>query len=207
MFIKIIFNTVILSIFILALTGCDTLTKFENWVNNTDDIGATEEMIKERESKKPGYFLSLNKIVKERTTKEIEVMVPSYVYENKTICINRNSYLSSRHIKKIERVPNKKVNNTYDLILYLDNSGMIKYDIISTTLKGQKIGVLINSRFYRSSIVQKPINKEQKKILIEGPFGDAISQKIVEKSTINYDHYNSKDFSKIFKFDDIINPK
>ncbi len=207
MVIKTIYNTAILSVCLLALTGCETLTKFERWVNNADNIGVTEEMLKERESKKPGYIISFNKIIKERTTKEIEVLVPSYVYENKTICINRNSYLSSKNIKKIERIPNKKINNTYDIILYLDNSGMIKYDIISTTFKGQKIGVLVNKKFYRSSMVQQPLDKEQKKIMIKGPFGDAVSKKIVEKSTINYKFYNDKDFATIFKIDDIINPK
>ena len=205
--IKIINKLLFLGFAVFCLTGCENLRNFEKWLNEADDVGLTNEMKKEREKNRPGFMISLNEIVKERTTKDIEVMIPSYIYSNQKICINRNGYLSSKNIKKIERIPNKKLANTYDLILYLDMPGMIKYNIIMTSFKGQKMGVLIDGKFYRATVIEKPLNEEQKKIVIRGPFGENVSRKITDKSEVNYKQFNDKSFTKIFKLDQVINPR
>ncbi|UDQ99215.1 hypothetical protein AAEX28_03805 [Lentisphaerota bacterium WC36G] len=201
------FTVAICFTFCSLFSSCKNLQELEKLINETDDVGMSEEMIKERENKKPGFMISLNEIVKERTTEDIEIMIPSYIYRNQTICVNRNAFLAARNIQKIERVPNKKLPKTYDLILYLDQAGMIKYEVLLTTFKGQKIGILVDRRFYRASKIESPLSEKERKILIHGPFGENVSQKIVEKSTINYKFYNDKSFQKIFNLDKIIDPR
>lgn len=205
MHINIFGKVLLLGFSMFCLTGCENLRDFERWLNEADDVGMSKEMKEEREKNRPGFMISLNEIVRERTAQDIEIMVPSYIYNNQKICINRNSYLSSKNIKKIERVPSKKLANTYDLILYLDLSGMIKYNIITTSFKGQKMGVLIDGKFYRSTVIEKPLDEKTKKIIIRGPFGESVSKKIIDKSEINYKQFNDKSFMKIFKLNQIIN--
>ena len=180
MFLKTLTN-VALMLSILCAVGCTTSN------GNGDPIAEEEQ---ELEKKRPGAILTINKIISERQDKEEEVMVPSFWNNEKMICVDRNSLLTPQGIKSIERLPNDKVANSYDLILTLSNSGLMKYDIIFTTYGNVYLALLIDGAFYKTIKMTALIDTIDSKIFIPGPFSDELSKKIVAKSEVNYNYYN-----------------
>ncbi len=178
MLVKIIKKSMVFIFLIMVTSGCTIL----------DDPDTTSE----REKKRPGAIMTITKVVVERKDQDFELMVPDYRNNDKKICINRNSYLNSKYIEKIERMPNDKFDKAYDLLLYLDENGLVKYDIISASFRNKKLAILIDGRFYKNSTMTPIIDLDKRTVFISGPFDDATSKKVVEKSIINYNHYHNK---------------
>ncbi len=194
MLVKIIKRSMLL-IFLIISASCAILDNPETM---------SEE---ELEKKRPGAIMTINQIVKERNDRDFEIMVPDFRNDDKKICVNRNSYLSSRYIKKIERVPNDKVEKAYDLLLFLNEDGLVKYDIITANFSNKTLALLIDGRFYKNVIMTPIIDLDKRTVFISGPFDDATSKRIVEKSVINYNRYHNINNDGFFNLESFLDPK
>ena len=209
MFIK-CFQFLVISLFLGSLTACTAIKELDDIARGVDQKLLTEEEIKNIEAKRVGFMVSLHEIVTNPVAKKIEKEVPTYLDENKKICINKNYFLHSKNIKRVERVKRDDVFGLYDLKLYLDMRGRIKYEALSMNFKGRKVGFLVDGIFYRAVKVEVIDDEDQLWTYIEGPFDKVISKKIVEKARVNYKHYNKGGFDRtkqILNFDDFFNPK
>jgi hypothetical protein len=160
-------------LFILT-TGCETLKELE-----LDDFKDTEEI-----SRKPRYVVTINQIVRYPRSKAIEKKI--ITFSGRSVWININPFLHSRHIQEIKLKPNKRKPEFYDLLLKLDRSGKIMWIALTEECKTNTFGVIVDGVFYRKFEPVKMKTDESDWVIMKGPFDAITAKKIQEYAKKNY---------------------
>ncbi|UDQ99216.1 hypothetical protein AAEX28_03810 [Lentisphaerota bacterium WC36G] len=198
---KFMANSVFIIVLLLLCNSC------QQWLETSSHELQQQEEAK-LEKKRIGAIITINNIIKEYTNKKYEVLVPSFWEENEKLCVNKNSLLTPESIETIERLPNDKVANTFDLILHLNDQGLMKYDIMETTYANKKLALLVDGQFYKAIEIAPLIDKKKNSFFIPGPFSDNLSKKIVEKAPVNYRYYNGiEEESNLQTLERLMNPQ
>ena len=166
---------------LFAGAGCDLDEAIEN----------LEESINPGE---PEYVLSVHRIIRYRRGEELEREIDTF--SGGVVCVNVNSFLHSRNIKKIDLGARPDDPGFYDLVLHLDRRGQMLWSSIAVQFKGEKMGVVIDGVFYRAFMptIPNPNDIDQKTgdvtVLMEGPFDQATATSLAKHSEKNYKAMN-----------------
>ncbi|NOY75757.1 MAG: hypothetical protein GXP32_08195 [Kiritimatiellaeota bacterium] len=147
------------------------------------------------ELKDPINVLSVHQIVKFPMAKRIERRIDTF--SGQKVWININSLLHSDVIKKIELIPRNDQHEFYDLKLFLNHKGRIRWLQLSNGYAHEKLGVVVDGIFYRS-FVPKPMvgdlaDGEKTYVVIEGPFDEGTAKSLEKHAEDNYLFYNDDD--------------
>ena len=199
----------IVALISIFLSGC-FFDSIDKWAADIDRKTITEKEKKAIEARKPGFIISIHEIVDDPKTNKIERYVPCFLDERQKECVNINYFLHSKNIRKIERIPREGLPGFYDLKLYLDLRGRIKYEALSMNFKGQQVGLLVDGLFYRAVTADIIEDEEQLWTFVEGPFDKVVSSNIVKKAPVNYRFYNKTGLSRskeLLNFDKLFKPQ
>lgn len=155
-----------------------------------------EKIITEQVDKTPNYVLSLHEIIKYKRGAMLEQEVDSFF--GGTMTVNRNYFLHSRDIRKIEMTPRPGNPDFYDLKLTLSSRGHKLWSAIAVMrMENKKLCVLIDGMYYRSfvpEIITEPtptdVMDEKVSVKIEGPFDPATAKGLVTNSERNFKIFN-----------------
>lgn len=169
------------ALFLFAGTGCDIDEAIEN----------LEETITPKD---PEYVLSIHRIVRYRRGEDLEREIDTF--SGGVVCVNVNSFLHSRNIKKIDLGARPNDPGFYDLVLHLDRRGQMLWSSVAIQYKGEKMGVVIDGVFYRAFMpsIPNPNDIDEKTgdvtVLVEGPFDQATANSLAKHSEKNYKALN-----------------
>ena len=150
-----------------------------------------EKAFQEETDKTPHYVVTIHEMIKYKRAEMVEMDVDSFF--GGTVCINRNAYIHSRDIPKIEMIPRPGNTDFYDLRITLNDRGRRLWSAMAVTrVENKKIGILIDGMFYRSIEPPMLTDSEVTTVYLEGPFDPANAKGIVENSERNYKIFNDK---------------
>ena len=110
-----------------------------------------------------------------------------------TVCVNKNPYIHSRDISKIEMVPRPGNTDFYDLNITLTDRGKLLWSALSITrAENKKIGILVDGMFYRNISPPMLTDNEVTTVYLEGPFDPATAKGLSTNSERNYKIFNDK---------------
>ena len=145
--------------------------------------------------KKPVNVMMINQIVKYPMAKRIERKISTF--SGQEIWINTNSLMHSDMVKKIEIVARDPEGKFYDLKLFLNRKGRLRWLQLSNAFSHDKLGLIIDGVFYRSftptSMVGEFDDAEKTFVIINGPFDKGTAQSLKIHSEDNYLYYNDDD--------------
>jgi hypothetical protein len=145
---------------------------------------------------KPKNEITINQIIKYPRARKIERQIGTF--SGRTIWININSFIHSNVIKKIELAPNKSKNGFYDLKLFMNRRGRLRWMQLSTGFKNQPLAFVIDGIFYRS-FIPKPMvgdydnDENTTYVVIEGPFDKGTAEALVKSAPTNFTYFNDND--------------
>jgi len=145
---------------------------------------------------KPKNEITINQIIKYPRARKIERQIETF--SGRTIWININSFIHSNVIKKIELAPNKSKNGFYDLKLFMNRRGRLRWMQLSTGFKNQPLAFVIDGIFYRS-FIPKPMvgdydnDENTTYVVIEGPFDKGTAEALVKSAPTNFTYFYDND--------------
>jgi hypothetical protein len=97
-------------------------------------------------------------------------------------------------IKKVELIPRDDKGAFYDLKLFLNHKGRLRWMQLSNAFAHEKIGFVVDGVFYRS-FYPKPMvgdydDGENTYVVIEGPFDEGTAKALKKHAEDNYLYYN-----------------
>lgn len=132
------------------------------------------------------FVISIHSVPQIKSAQKIEKQIRGF--NGETELINKNAYISSKNIKKVEIIPNKRNNEKYDLIFYLNRRGRIQWVHMSMWNRGQKLALVVDGvllkTFYINKIFKDPANARLVKI--EGAFSKLAAETLRDYTTMNY---------------------
>ncbi len=142
---------------------------------------------------RPKNEITINQIVQYPRAKRIERQIETF--SGRKVWININSFIHSKVIKKIELIPNKKKIGFYDLKLFMNRRGRLRWMQLSTGFKNEPLAFVIDGIFYRSFIPQPMVgdydtDEQTTYVVIEGPFDKGTAEALVESAPTNFTFYN-----------------
>ena len=162
-----------------SLAGC---TKRE-WLKMTGEL------------KKPVNIVTIHQIVKYPMAKRIEKHIDTF--SGQKVWINMNPLIHSDVIKKIELIPRHGKTDFYDLKLFLNHKGRLRWLQLSNAFAKQKLGLVIDGVFYRSFTPKHMVGEyedgEKTYVVIEGPFDDSTAKSLKKHAEDNYLYFNDED--------------
>ncbi|MFA6567142.1 MAG: hypothetical protein WCS96_02925 [Victivallales bacterium] len=144
----------------------------------------------EKTKKDPAYVLTLNQIVRNPRTKDLEKEVPSF--SGKNIFVNTNAFLHSRNIQEIEIIPSAQRKGYYDLELRLDYHGKNVWMQLSVNHAYTELAFLIDGVFYRTVMPDRISSEEEDIVYLRGPFDPVIAKSLKENAPLNYKYFNGE---------------
>lgn len=145
--------------------------------------------------KKPVSVIMINQIVKYPMAKRIERKISTF--SGQEIWINTNSLMHSDKIKKIELIARDPQGEFYDLKLFLNRKGRIRWLQLSNAFAHDKLGFIVDGVFYRSftptSMVGEFDDADKTFVIIKGPFDKGTAKSIQIHSEDNYLYFNDDD--------------
>ena len=161
------------------LAGC---TKRE-WLKLTGDL------------KKPVNIITIHQIVKYPMARRIEKHIDTF--SGQQVWINMNPLIHSDVIKKVELVPRSDNKNFFDLKLFLNHKGRLRWLQLSNAFSNEKLGFVIDGVFYRSFTPKPMVGKyddgEKTYVVIKGPFDDGTAKSLKKHAEDNYLYFNDED--------------
>ena len=158
--------------------GCKLENRWKKWTGNMD---------------KPEYVITINKIVKYPQAKDIEQQIATF--SGRTVWINIQSYIHSNAIKEIELVPRNGSQNFFDLKLFMNRKGRMRWMQLSAGFKNEPLAFVIDGTFYRS-FIPKPMvgdydaDDNSTYVIIEGPFDKGTAEALKEWAPKNFLYFN-----------------
>ena len=150
-----------------------------------------EKAFQEETDKTPHYVVTIHEMIKYKRAEMVEMDVDSFF--GGTVCINRNAYIHSRDIPKIEMIPRPGNTDFYDLRITLNDRGRRLWSAMAVTrVENKKIGILIDGMFYRSIEPPMLTDSEVTTLYLEGPFDPATAKGITTNSERNFKIFNEK---------------
>ena len=150
-----------------------------------------EKALKEETDKTPRYVLTIHEIIKYKRADMVEKDVDSFF--GGTVCVNKNPYIHSRDITKIEMIPRPGNTDFFDLNISLTDRGRMLWSAMAVTqAERKKIGILIDGMYYRSINPPMLTNNEVETIYLEGPFDPATAKGITTNAERNYKIFNDR---------------
>lgn len=145
--------------------------------------------------KKPVNVIAINRIVKYPMAKRIEREIDTF--SGRKIWINTNTLMHSEMIKKIEILPREANGKFYDLKLFLNHKGRLRWLQLSNAFKNDKLGLIVDGVFYRSFTPTPMVgdfeDSENTYVIIKGPIDKGTAQSIQKHAEDNYLYYNDDD--------------
>ena len=168
-------------LFVLFITGCEML----------------EDSM--QEEKKAKYVLSLHEVIKYPRSKDMEQQIVAF--DGTKYWININQFFHSRHIEKVQLIPNEKRQGYYDLSLKLDYAGTVKWIQLSMHFQHKKMAILVDGNFYKLYTPDRLTDENDKWVLLTGPFDPITAKGIQKYARKNYVFFNPKkqNFSEMFE--------
>ena len=150
-----------------------------------------EKAFQEETDKTPRYVLTIHEMIRYKRAELVEMDVDSFF--GGTVCINKNQYIHSRDITKIEMVPRPGNTDFYDLNITLTERGKLLWSAMSVTrAENKKIGIVIDGMFYREINPPMLTDNEVTVVHLEGPFDPATAKGLVTNSERNYKIFNDR---------------
>ena len=150
-----------------------------------------EKAFQEETDKTPRYVLTIHELIKYKRADMIETDVDSFF--GGTVCVNKNPFIHSRDITKIEMVPRPGNTDFYDLKISLTERGRMLWSAMAVTqADNKKIGILIDGMFYRSIKPPMLTDNETTTVYLEGPFDPATAKGITVNAERNFKLFNEK---------------
>ena len=150
-----------------------------------------EKAFQEETDKTPRYVLTIHELIKYKRADMIETDVDSFF--GGTVCVNKNPFIHSRDITKIEMVPRPGNTDFYDLKISLTNRGRMLWSAMAVTQADKKkIGILIDGMYYRSINPPMLTDTQVESIYLEGPFDPATAKGITTNAERNHKIFNEK---------------
>lgn len=148
-----------------------------------------EKSFQEETDKTPRYVLTLHEIIKYKRADMVEMDVDSFF--GGTVCVNKNPYIHSRDITKIEMIPRPGNTDFFDLRITLNDRGRMLWSAMAITqLEKKKIGILIDGMYYRSINPPMITDNETLTVYLEGPFDPATAKGITVNAERNFKIFN-----------------
>jgi hypothetical protein len=144
------------------------------------------------ELKKPVDIITIHQIVQYPMAKRLEKHIDTF--SGQKVWINVNSFIHSDVIKKVELIPRDDKGAFYDLKLFLNHKGRLRWMQLSNAFAHEKIGFVVDGVFYRS-FYPKPMvgdydDGENTYVVIEGPFDEGTAKALKKHAEDNYLYYN-----------------
>ena len=150
-----------------------------------------EKALQEETDKTPRYVLTIHEIIKYKRAEMVEMDVDSFF--GGTVCVNKNPFLHSRDISKIEMVPRPGNTDFFDLNITLTERGKLLWSAMSVSrAENKKMGILIDGMYYRSINPPMLTDNEITTVYLEGPFDPATAKGITVNSERNYKIFNGR---------------
>lgn len=156
------------------------------WGCKPEDMRKFQEILKQ-ELPEPKRIITINSIVDYPRAKELEKEIDTFT--GRKIWINTNSFIHSKSIEDIELVPRDPEGHFYDLKLKLSNHGRLIWMQLSAGYNFRKLGFVVDGLFYRS-FTPRPMKKDDKFAVIEGPFDRFTAEEIKKYAKSNFDYFN-----------------
>ena len=146
--------------------------------------------------KTPRYVVTIHEVIKYRRAGELEQDIDSFF--GGTVCVNKNYFLHSRDIQKIEMVPRVGNPDFFDLKVTLSSRGQKIWSAMAVSrMENKKFCFVIDGMFYRNIIprvitdpVQSDMLGEVLSVMVDGPFDPATAKGLQENSERNYKIFN-----------------
>ncbi|MBO7146755.1 MAG: hypothetical protein J6W81_03295 [Lentisphaeria bacterium] len=137
------------------------------------------------------YVLTVHELIKYKRADILELDVDSFF--GGTVCVNKNHFIHSRDIMKIEKVPRPGNTDFFDLRVTLSSRGHKLWSAMAITrYEGKQVGILIDGIFYRKITPAMILDPESTVITIEGPFDPATAAGLEINSERNYKILNNE---------------
>ena len=145
---------------------------------------------------KPKNEITINQIVKYPRARKIEREIGTF--SGRTIWININSFIHSNVIRKIELIPRSPKNKFFDLKLFMNRRGRLRWMQLSAGFKNEPLAFVIDGIFYRSFIPKPMVGKYDNDdnttyVVIEGPFDKGTAEALVASAPDNFTYFNEND--------------
>ena len=177
------------NIIVLALLSCIFLTGCTEYLERR-----WQKML--GELPKPKNEITINQIVKYPRARKIEREINTF--SGRKVWINVNSFIHSSVIRKIELVPRSPKKQFFDLKLFMNRRGLLRWMQLSAGFKNEPLAFVIDGTFYRSFIPKPMIgdydnDEKTTYVLIEGPFDKGTAEALAESAPTNFLYYNDKE--------------
>ncbi|MBO4630576.1 MAG: hypothetical protein J5858_01500 [Lentisphaeria bacterium] len=167
---------------VVLMTGMSSCEKF---------LEDPEKAFQEETDKTPRYVLTIHEIIKYKRAEMVEMDVDSFF--GGTVCVNKNPFIHSRDIEKIEMVPRPGNTDFYDLNITLNDRGKLLWSAMSVTrADNKKMGILIDGMYYRAVNPPMLTDNEVKTVYLEGPFDPATAKGITTNAERNFKIFNDR---------------
>ena len=165
------------------LTGASSCVEF---------LEDPEKAMMEETDKTPRYVVTVHEIIKyKRGADQLEQDVNSFF--GGTVCVNKNPFLHSRDIEKIEMTPRPGNTDFFDLKITLSSRGQKLWSAMAVLrADNKKLGFLIDGMYYRSIEPAMITEPDTPVIYLEGPFDPATAKGLTVNSERNFKIYNNK---------------
>ena len=166
----------VLAFFLTLFSGCNK----REWLKMKGEL------------KKPVNVITVNQIVRYPMAKRIERHIDTF--SGQKIWINTISLIHSDMVKKIEIIPRDTTKEYYDLKLFLNYKGRLRWLQLSNAFANDKLGLIVDGVFYRSftptPMVGELDDGEKTYVMITGPFDKGTAQSLEKHAEDNYLYYN-----------------
>lgn len=173
--------TAVLGLFLMGSegTGCQFLDDPEAFLDGESSI-------------EPKYVLSVHEIIKYPRGSDFEQDVDSFF--GKSVCVNRNYFLHSKDVAKIDAVKRLDNPDFYDLRLTLTPKGVKMWSAFAvlTRVDRKEMAFLIDGIYYRTFKPAILLDPEANVVTVEGPFDPATVSGLLKHAKTNFRKWNDK---------------
>lgn len=144
----------------------------------------------------PESVVTINKIIEYPRAKKIEKEIATF--SDRKIWVNINAFIHSNVIKKIELQPRTEDKGYFDLKLYMNRRGRLRWMQLSSGFKNTPMAFVVDGIFYRAftptPLVGKYDNDEDTTfVVIEGPFDPVVAERLKKSAPNNFTYYNEEE--------------
>jgi len=168
---------IFLSFTILLMCSCELGPRLGNIVNPPE---------------KASSVISLHKIVKYPRAKILHRTIEGF--DGIPISVNVNSFAHSKVIKKIELIERDSKITSYDLKIFFNRAGRLRWMQLSAGFRSEPMAFVIDGVFYRTFLVKPMIgeydNDEDTCVVIKGPFDETTANELKKWAPINFSFFN-----------------
>lgn len=166
----------------ILLTGASSCERF---------LEDPEKFIAAETDKTPHYVVTIHEIIAYPRGNMLELNVDSFF--GGSVCVNRNHFLHSRDIQKIEMTPRPGNPDFFDLKITLSQRGRKLWSALAVVrAENKQTAFLIDGMYYRSIEPVMITDPETAVVLLEGPFDPATAKGLTANAERNYRIFNNK---------------